>query len=136
MTRLSAALLALPAFALAEAQYQNGASSKTTAKAMTTPTASSSSSGAIHSISVGQGGQLKFVPDSITAKVGDQVEFSFMAAGHSVAEGDFSNPCQPMSSSAFFSGWPVSTGVSSSGCMKHWRETLTAVEQTIYHHCE
>lgn len=138
MTRLSAALLALPAFALA--QYNNGGSSskgtKTAAKATMTPTASSSSSGSIHSIAVGEGGQLKFSPDSIMAKVGDQVEFHFMAAGHSVGEGDFTHPCQPMDSSAWFSGYPVPSGVSSSGCMKNWRGILTAVGQAIYHHRE
>jgi plastocyanin len=109
MARFSMTLLALPTLTWARAQYGYGSSStsaKTTDMAASTPT-STSSSGAVHSISVGQGGQLKFSPDSITAKVGDLVEFKFVDDGHSVALGDFSNPCQPKDSSAFFSGYPV-----------------------------
>lgn len=68
-------------------------------------------SAAVHQISVGQGG-LKFSPDSITAKVGDQVQFNFDSSlGHSVVEGDYNNPCQPLDASAFYSG-TVSSGVS------------------------
>jgi plastocyanin len=68
-------------------------------------------SAAVHQIAVGQGG-LKFSPDSITAKVGDQVQFNFDSSlGHSVVEGDYNNPCQPLDASAFYSG-TVSSGVS------------------------
>ena len=108
MARFSMALLALPVLTWARAQGNYGASSagaKTTVKA--TPSPTTTSSGAVHSISVGQGNQLKFSPDSITAKVGDLVEFNFVGVDHSVALGDFSNPCQPKDSSAFFSGFPV-----------------------------
>ena len=107
MARFSMALLALPALTWAQGNYgQSSAGTKTTVKAASSPT-STSSSGAVHSISVGQGGQLKFSPDAITAQVGDLVEFKFVGDGHSVALGDFSNPCQPMDASAFFSGFPV-----------------------------
>lgn len=103
MYYLSSALLALPAFALAQGNYGQSGSKTTAAGAKTTSTASSS--GAIHSIAVGQGG-LKFVPDSITADVGDQVEFHFVESDHTVVEGAFNKPCQPLDSSAFYSGRP------------------------------
>lgn len=109
MTRFAIPLLALPLLTWARAQYNYGSSSagtKTVAKAESSPT-STSSSGAVHKISVGQGDQLVFSPDSIMANVGDLVEFQFVDDGHSVALGDFSNPCMPKDSSAFFSGFPV-----------------------------
>ncbi|KAH8805326.1 hypothetical protein F5884DRAFT_678114, partial [Xylogone sp. PMI_703] len=46
---------------------------------------------------------LTFTPDSVTANVGDVLRFQ-MFNTHSVAEGDFSNACQPVASSPFFSG--------------------------------
>ncbi|KAH8816034.1 Cupredoxin [Xylogone sp. PMI_703] len=54
-------------------------------------------------INVGQTG-LSFSPNSVTAQVGDVLQFHFFPGGHSVVQGDFANPCQPSSSSAFFSG--------------------------------
>lgn len=111
MTRFFAILLALPAFTLALAQYNYGSSSAGTKTTMMAASTAMSSSSSIHSIAVGQGG-LKFVPDMIMAKVGDQVEFNFVSAGHSVAEGDFMHACQPKDAMAFFSGYPITPGVS------------------------
>ena len=58
---------------------------------------------AVHTIMVGQGG-LKYSPDSITAAAGDQVEFHWASAGHSVTQGDEDNACQPLSADSFYSG--------------------------------
>ncbi|KAK3378830.1 extracellular serine-rich protein [Lasiosphaeria ovina] len=54
-------------------------------------------------VAVGKSG-LTFDPNSITAKVGDVVEFNFYAKNHSVVGGDFLNPCKPAEGS-FFSGF-------------------------------
>ncbi|KAA6410094.1 MAG: hypothetical protein FRX48_05513 [Lasallia pustulata] len=63
-----------------------------------------------HVIGVGDGG-LVFKPDSITAAAGDMLEFQFYPAEHNVIQGSFSQPCQPVNSSAFYSGYmPVSSG--------------------------
>ena len=63
-----------------------------------------------HVIGVGDGG-LVFKPDTLTAAVGDMLEFQFYPAEHNVIQGSFSQPCQPINSSAFYSGnMQVSSG--------------------------
>ncbi|KAL7955791.1 hypothetical protein V8C34DRAFT_290451 [Trichoderma compactum] len=60
-------------------------------------------------IDVGQNNALAFSPDSVTAKVGDILDFHFHAINHSVVMGDFENPCAPAKTGGFFSGFmPVS----------------------------
>jgi len=55
-------------------------------------------------------GNLVFQPESITASVGDMVEFAFYPRDHSVVQGDYSKACQPLSG-GFYSGYfPVSKG--------------------------
>ncbi|RFU33056.1 hypothetical protein B7463_g3296, partial [Scytalidium lignicola] len=58
---------------------------------------------AIIDISVGATG-LVYTPDSVTANVGDVLRFRFFST-HNVAQGDFSNPCQPAASNPFYSGF-------------------------------
>lgn len=43
-------------------------------------------------VTVGKGG-LVFNPDTITAAVGDVVEFHFFGSIHTAMQGDFSTPC-------------------------------------------
>jgi len=54
---------------------------------------------------------LKFDPDSVTAAVGDTLEFHFFSGsgGHSVVSSAFSSPCQP-TTDAFFSGYITGDG--------------------------
>ncbi len=54
----------------------------------------------------GQGG-LTFDPETVTAEVGDELDFRFFPSNHSVASGDFTNACHPspQSSQAFCSGF-------------------------------
>ncbi|KAH0529008.1 hypothetical protein TsFJ059_003811 [Trichoderma semiorbis] len=60
-------------------------------------------------IDVGQNNALAFSPDSVTAKVGDILDFHFHAINHSVVMGDFDTPCAPAKTGGFFSGFmPVS----------------------------
>lgn len=62
--------------------------------------------GAVHEILVGKGGATTFNPDSLTAAVGDQLEFHFFSGsgGHSVVQSNFQSPCVA-ESGAFFSGY-------------------------------
>lgn len=53
-------------------------------------------------ISVSVGGGPTFNPETITAAVGDTIEFRIK--GHSATQGDFNNACQPAADSPFFSG--------------------------------
>jgi plastocyanin len=46
-----------------------------------------------------------FSPDTVTANAGDVIEF-VISSGHTVAQSSFDNPCQPISSSAIYSGFP------------------------------
>jgi len=57
-------------------------------------------------IDVGEDGNLAFDPNSVTAAVGDVLEFHFYSGsgGHSVVESTFQSPCVP-GSSTFFSGY-------------------------------
>jgi plastocyanin len=76
------------------------------------------SSAAVHTVMVGQDGLLKYSPDSITAAVGDQVEFHFASVPHSVAQGDEDNPCQPSGANGFYSGI-VNSAASYLRCHSH-----------------
>jgi plastocyanin len=60
-----------------------------------------------HLVVVGNG-SLKFEPDTITAAEGDTVTFKFWPKNHSVAQGAFAKPCEPMDS-GFWSGYIPST---------------------------
>ena len=55
-------------------------------------------------VNVGENG-LTFDPASITADMGDEIQFEFYPGSHSVAQSTFDKPCQP-SSGGFF---PVSS---------------------------
>jgi len=49
--------------------------------------------GMVHQIQVGPGGQLAFMPNSITIFLGDSVEWDFVSAGHNVAQAAAQPPC-------------------------------------------
>jgi plastocyanin len=108
-------LAVLSFLAIAFAQYGHGSKSSSTGGSPAPATTSSgtpttSSTQGVHTVVVAKDGGLVYTLDSITAAVGDKVEFHFEISGHSVAEGDFSNPCAPLGASAFFSGF-VNVGV-------------------------
>lgn len=60
-------------------------------------------SAAVHVVKVGENG-LNFTPAQTSAKIGDTVEFHFYEGFHSVAQSSFAKPCEPINSTAFFSG--------------------------------
>lgn len=63
----------------------------------------------IISIDVGEGG-LVFKPESVTADVGDLLQFSFYPRNHSVAQGSFSSPCRPLAGGVYSGFMPVAAG--------------------------
>ncbi|OAL72715.1 hypothetical protein A7D00_2488 [Trichophyton violaceum] len=54
-------------------------------------------------VMVGQGG-LKFVPDNIKAKSGDEVVFHFVMGHHDVTLGRYDSPCMPIQGESIWSG--------------------------------
>ncbi|QPC72848.1 hypothetical protein HYE68_003600 [Fusarium pseudograminearum] len=87
-------------------------------------------SAAKHVVKVGDGG-LKFDPAETTAKTGDTVEFHFYKGTHNVAQSGFAKPCEPINSTAFFSGtWDVKQGMSD----KVFTINVTS-EDPIWYYC-
>ncbi|OCK81858.1 Cupredoxin, partial [Lepidopterella palustris CBS 459.81] len=66
--------------------------------------ATSSAASSIHTVTVGKSGFV-FSPDTITASVGEQVQFQFFPPNHTVTQSSFETPCQPLNSTSFFSGF-------------------------------
>ncbi|KAH7413467.1 Cupredoxin [Cadophora sp. MPI-SDFR-AT-0126] len=95
-------VLSLLPLTLAQYGYGDSSKSSTTVEAAAAST-TASSSGPIHTVKVGDGG-LTFDPNSLTASVGDTVEFHFFPATHSVAQSSFAAPCAPLNDTSFFSG--------------------------------
>lgn len=56
-----------------------------------------------YTVAVGQNG-LTFTPDTVHAKVGEDVVFQFFPKNHSVVQADFNDPCNP-SEGGIFSGF-------------------------------
>jgi plastocyanin len=58
---------------------------------------------------------LQYFPNTVTAAVGDMVQFQFAAGNHTVTQSTFAQPCQPIALNSnvtgFFSGFmPVASG--------------------------
>lgn len=64
---------------------------------------------ASYDVTVGQGGQLQFVPETLNAVPGDTVTYHFFAKNHSVTQSSFQDPCHPLSTGGFFSGFTPAT---------------------------
>ncbi|CAL3962094.1 unnamed protein product [Diplocarpon coronariae] len=63
-------------------------------QARPSPSSTSSAAVATHSVNVGATGH-HFTPDSLTANIGDIVEFRFYPLNHSVARAEYKYPCIP-----------------------------------------
>ncbi|KAK1758861.1 extracellular serine-rich protein [Echria macrotheca] len=74
------------------------------------PIMATAAAAATVSVAVGQNG-FTFSPSSVTAAIGDIIEYSFFPPNHSVIMGDFNNACMPAATGGFFSGFM--TGASS-----------------------
>ncbi|CAE6373571.1 unnamed protein product [Rhizoctonia solani] len=46
-----------------------------------------------HRVIVGAGGQLRYNPEYVNAKVGDYIKFEFQPKNHTVTESSFNQPC-------------------------------------------
>ncbi|KAK0661634.1 hypothetical protein QBC41DRAFT_260975 [Cercophora samala] len=57
-----------------------------------------------HQVTVGNAGELKFVPEVVKARKHDTITYTFFAKNHSVAQSSFDKPCQPLDR-AIFSGF-------------------------------
>jgi plastocyanin len=86
-------------FTLASAQSSSSTATPTTSSASTSAT----STPKVHTVEVGPGGQFGYVPNNLTADVGDIVSFLFYPTNHSVVRGEYfsncgsanCNPCVP-----------------------------------------
>lgn len=61
-------------------------------------------------VNAGQGG-LVFNPPTVTAEVGDVVEFAFYPQDHNVVQSAFDSPCQPLAGGIYSGFFPVDKGV-------------------------
>jgi plastocyanin len=70
----------------------------------------------VHDVTVGtNSGAIAYSPNSVTAAVGDMVQFQFAGGNHTVTQSTFDQPCQPIAMNSnvtgFFSGFmPVAAG--------------------------
>jgi len=101
--RFFTAPLFLAGVALAQ-NYGGGGSNNSPTSSSTTSKASSTTAAAangVQTIVAGQGGNLAYSPNSVTAPVGSIVEFQFAGPGHTVTSAAFDSPCVGNSSSIF-----------------------------------
>jgi plastocyanin len=85
------------------AQYGNPPSSPTKSSGAA-PSSTGTATPGVHTVEAGNG-NLAYSPSSITAAVGETIEFHFFPPLHSVAQGDFATPCTPPANgTGFFSG--------------------------------
>jgi plastocyanin len=110
-------LFFLPAVALAQYNYGSSGSSTSAAAQVesstvtmaSSPSSTSSSGTGTIQVQVGESG-LKFTPNEITAAVGQEIEFFFHPADHSVVQSTFAAPCSPKAGGFFSTYQPVSSG--------------------------
>ncbi|MCJ1478173.1 hypothetical protein MMC13_006849 [Lambiella insularis] len=69
----------------------------------------------VHPVTVGQGGQLLFSPNVVSAAVGDKIVFSFFSKNHTVAQSSFAAPCVPINSAAIFAGFQPQSSSTTAG---------------------
>lgn len=98
------AIALLPTVALAQYGYDTPSTTSTTLTPVAKAAASSSAVNGVHIVKVGKDNLLTFEPNTITAAVGETVEFHFWPKAHSIAQSSFDKPCVPLSDSSFFSG--------------------------------
>lgn len=97
-------LVSLPLAALGSAQYTPDATITSSIPSYT-PSVGQPLQHAIHTIQVGpKTNPHAYVPNSITAAVGDIIVFEFWPTNHSVVKADYLAPCVPASEDLFYSG--------------------------------
>ncbi|ERF76099.1 hypothetical protein EPUS_01432 [Endocarpon pusillum Z07020] len=79
-----------------DASTSGPAATETSSSSVPTSTADAST----YDIDVGADGALLFSPESLTASVGDTINFHFYPRNHSVVQSSFDAPCVPLSSAS------------------------------------
>lgn len=87
-------------------------------------------SAASHRIDVGKSG-MTFTPDSVTAAVGDTVDFYFVGGMHDAVTGSYNTPCTPNASGERFSSG-VQTG---SPTNKNVFKVVVNTTEPLYYYC-
>jgi len=86
------------------AQYGPAPSSTPAKSSSPASTPTGSATPGVHTVLAGNG-NFAYSPNTITAAIGETVEFHFFAPLHSVAQSDFATPCTPTANgTGFFSG--------------------------------
>ncbi|KAK5657610.1 hypothetical protein OQA88_3189 [Cercophora sp. LCS_1] len=85
---------------------------------------------ASHRIDVGKSG-FTFTPDSVTAAIGDTLEFYFVGGTHDAVTGDYGAPCTPNASGERFSSG-VQTG---SATNKNVFKVTVNTTAPLYYYC-
>jgi len=95
----------------------------------------STASAAVTTVQVGQGGFV-FAPNSITAAVGDVVNFKFTGApgNHTVSQAAFAKPCEQLAGG--FDSGPVPVAAGFSGPFAEWNLTITNASAPIWFYCK
>lgn len=141
-------LSALAAVTTVHAQINYGASTPTTTANIMAAAVSSSSSAAapsmsgVHTVQVSSsdGTMLAFNPSSLTAAMGDKVEFQFWGLNHSVTQASFDKPCEPLAG-GFFSGFfPLQAGATDRPSFTITVNSTSPIwfycGQTVLSHCQ
>ncbi|KAI8998847.1 hypothetical protein BD414DRAFT_476232 [Trametes punicea] len=135
MFSLALTFAILPLFAAASPQYDYGpvpGPATTNVAAAAAPSAPPSTAGQIN-IDVAPGGNFVFNPANVTAPNGTLITFFFPSSGlsHSVTQGDFNNPCQPIAAQNGQNGFD-------SGLQQGVQFTLNVTndQEPIYYFCK
>lgn len=90
-------------------------------------------------VKVGADG-LTYTPSNIVADVGTQIEFEFFPKNHTVTQSSFKDPCHPLSSGGFFSGFVPTALSPSNTSFTITVENKTPIwfycSQTVGTHCQ
>ena len=85
-----------------------------------------------HVVVVGKDG-LSFVPNTTTAAKGDTVTFKFWPQSHSVAQGPFGKPCEPLDN-GFWSGY-VPTNDTTKAASETFMYTVQNASAPVWFYC-
>ncbi|KAI1210481.1 uncharacterized protein F4807DRAFT_68101 [Annulohypoxylon truncatum] len=93
----------------------------------------------VHVVSVGStNGTLAFSPDSVTADVGDMLQFQFRGGNHSVAQSNFDNPCSPIAdhtnTTGIFSGYQPVAASQAMGMIPTYT-VMVAAKTPLWFYC-
>lgn len=81
-------------------------------------------------VTVGMNGTLTYSPDSLTAAVGDSIQFQFVAGNHTATQAAFTNPCEPIADhsnvAGFYSGFQPAAASAAMGMVSTYTVNVTS----------